>query len=141
MVRKNDPAAPKVILRQHEKLVYNKKDLVDIDTTGSKRIQPLSTGLQTGISITMLPKNKPDSIIKETSWLYNKLNFDGDSFEELAIKMERWFDVKITINSSRLKHTRLKGSFENETIRQALDALQIITPFEYKIEGKEIVVE
>lgn len=140
VVRKNDPAAPKVILRPHEKLVFNKEELMDKDVSTDKALSSATTPLQAGISVTMLPKNKPDSIIKETSWLYNKLNFDGDSFEELAAKMERWYDVKIVINNERLKHTRLKGSFENETVRQALEALRIITPFEYRVEGREVVV-
>ncbi len=140
VVRKNDPNAPKVILRPHEKLVFSKEELHSSDViapsrpTGSARLQ------EPAISVTMLPKNKPDSIIKETSWLYNKLNFYGDSFEELAAKMERWYDVRITINNDRLKRYRLKGSFETETIREALEALQIITPFEYRMEGREIVI-
>lgn len=141
VVKKNDPAAPKVILRPHEKLVFNKEDLMEKDVIADKTLPPATTPLLAGISVTMLPKNKPDSIIKETSWLYNKLNFDGDSFEELAIKMERWYDVKIMINNERLKHTRLRGSFENETVRQALEALRIITPFEYRMEGREVEVK
>lgn len=140
VVRKNDPTAPKVILRPHEKLVFNKEELTDKDVITDQSAQPANGPLQPGISVTTLPQNKPDSIIKETSWLYNKLNFDGDSFEELAIKMERWYDVKITIGSERLKRYHLKGSFEGETIRQALEALRIITPFEYKIEGREVEV-
>ena len=140
VVKKNDPAAPKVILRPHEKLVFNKEELMDKDVIADKTLSSAPIPLQAGISVTMLPKNKPDSIIKETSWLYNKLNFDGDSFEELAIKMERWYDVKIVINNERLKHTRLKGSFESETVRQALEALRIITPFEYRMEGREVEV-
>lgn len=141
VVKKNDPAAPKVILRPHEKLVYNKEELMDKDVIADKTLPAATTPLQAGIFVTMLPQNKPDSIIKETSWLYNKLNFDGDSFEELAIKMERWYDVKIMINNERLKHTRLKGSFEGETVRQALEALRIITPFEYRMEGREVEVK
>lgn len=141
VVKKNDPAAPKVILRPHEKLVFKKEALPDAapNTTGQAVQGPIHPA-QPGIAVTMLPQNKPDSIMKETSWMYNKLNFDGDSFEELAAKMERWYDVKITIRNNKLKHDRLKGSFETETVREALEALRVITPFEYTMKGKEIVV-
>ena len=140
VVRKNDPSAPKVILRSHEKLVFKKESLTADAISTSKSVSP--DKLQGPvISVTMLPQNRPDSIMKETSWLYNKLNFDGDSFEELAAKMERWYDVKITIHNDKLKRYRLKGSFDNETIRQALEALKVITPFEYEVEGKEIVIK
>jgi transmembrane sensor len=141
VVKKNDPAAPKVILRPHEKLVFNKPEFGSSeDVTSGQPTLPAVVRQQPGISITMLPRNKPDSIIKETSWLYNKLNFDGDSFEELATKMERWFDVRITITNEKLKKFRLKGSFEHETIRQALEALRIATPFEYEVKGREITI-
>ncbi|MDF2186844.1 FecR family protein [Paraflavitalea sp. CAU 1676] len=141
VVKKNDPNAPKVILRPHEKLVFNKEE-----TTASLAADPQpptpdsNQPVQPGISVTMLPGNKPDSIIKETSWLYNKLNFNGDSFDELAIKMERWYDVKIIINNDKLKHSRLKGSFQTETVQKALEYLQIIVPFEYTINGREIII-
>lgn len=140
VVRKNDPNAPKVILRPHEKLVFSKEELRSSDVIASSRPTGSARLQEPAISVTMLPKNKPDSIIKETSWLYNKLNFYGDSFEELATKMERWYDVKITITNDKLKRYRLKGSFESETLREALEALKIITPFEYRIEGREIVI-
>lgn len=142
VVRKNDPTAPKVILRPHEKLVFNKEEVQE--QAGADIRPPAPADLTTipqGISITTLPANKPDSIIKETSWLYNKLIFDGDSFEELAIKMERWYDVHITIRSAKLKQTHLKGSFATESLTTALDYLQLIAPFSYSIEGKEVVIQ
>jgi transmembrane sensor len=137
VVKQNDPTAPKVILRPNEKLVFNKKDLPE--TEGSK--EQIATTVQPAISITHLPADIPDSIIKETSWRYNKLDFNGDSLEELADKMERWFDVHITINNERLKRYRLKGSFEKETIVQALEALKLSARFEYEVEGKEVVIK
>lgn len=141
VVKKNDPTAPKVILRPHEKLVFNKATLsADKDLMASKPVSADALQERPGISVTMLPQHKPDSIIKETSWMYNKLNFDGDSFEELAAKMERWYDVQITIHNEQLKRHRLKGSFETETIRQALEALKLTQPFEYEMKGREIEI-
>jgi transmembrane sensor len=140
VVKKDDPAAPKVILRPHEKLVFNKHELVNDEDTATHAPIKLIRVQEPGISIRMLPKNRPDSVMKETSWLYNKLNFDGDSFEELAAKMERWYDVHITIRNERLKRVRLKGSFDVETIRQALEALRVSVPFEYEMEGGEVTI-
>ena len=33
----------------------------------------------------------------ETAWVENKLVFDNETFEEVALKMERWYDVTIHI--------------------------------------------
>jgi len=102
------------------------------------------------IQIANVEKNytiKPlDSSIKEperieTAWVYNRLEFNGDNFEELAGKLERWYNVTIIFDDAAVKNLHLHGSFENETIEQALAALKIATPFNYEIHGKEIHIK
>jgi ferric-dicitrate binding protein FerR (iron transport regulator) len=78
--------------------------------------------------------------LKETAWVYNKLVFEGDHFDELAIKLERWYDVHIHFTQEQLKQYRFKGAFETETIAQALDALRLTAPFEYSIYGNDIEI-
>jgi transmembrane sensor len=142
VVKHNDPAAPKVILRPNEKLVFNKKELIDeADSNTRHLVASTPVAQQTGISVTALPAHLPDSVIKETSWRYNKLDFNGDSFEELAAKLERWHGVHITINNEKLKRYRLRGSFQEETVVQALEALKTIVKFSYDIEGNEVIIK
>jgi len=81
-----------------------------------------------------------DSTIVETSWKENRLLFQSESFEDIAKKMERWYNVKIKFKNDDLKKERMTGSFENETIMQALQALQISTRFHYKIEENNIII-
>ena len=52
--------------------------------------------------------------------------------------MERWYNVKIIIKSKELLRYRFKGAFENETITEALNALQLTAEFSYKINNNEI---
>lgn len=81
-----------------------------------------------------------DSTVIETSWMDNKLIFRSESFQDLAIKMERWYGVSIRFADEAIKPKRLNGVFENETIQQALQALQLITPFNYKMNKGEILI-
>jgi ferric-dicitrate binding protein FerR (iron transport regulator) len=127
-----------VILRPHEKLVYNKEEQNIATQSTNPDVTPPSA--ETGISVTTVPKDKPDSILKETSWVYNKLVFDGDRFDELALRLERWYNVHITFKQERLKQYRFKGTFENETVEQALEALKLTVPFNYKINGNDIEI-
>jgi hypothetical protein len=60
--------------------------------------------------------------------------------DEIAVKLERWYDVKITIKNERLKQLRLKATFENETIGEALYLLTLIAPFDYRITGNEVEI-
>lgn len=78
--------------------------------------------------------------LTETAWIYNRLVFRAENFELLAKKIERWFDVTIVFTNDQLKTLRFTGSFENETIDQALQALQLAESFNYKIHNNEIFI-
>lgn len=142
VVKKDEPQSPKVILRPHEKLVFNKEEQTMVKSTGT--VENLKTDkiviTPRGIIITPLPKNRPDTTLEETSWVYNKLIFEGDTFNELAKKMERWFNVHIVFKDQKVPEYRVVGVFENESVEQALQALQLIVPFNYKINGSEIEI-
>ena len=54
--------------------------------------------------------------------------------------MERWYNVSISFKDERLKNNRITGTFENETVQQALQGLQYTTQFKYTITKNEIVI-
>ena len=136
--RKDYPNGSKVILKPNEKLIFNKQLENEVhhhanDTSGNYKTTAVGE-----ISVAAVSKTIPDSNKVETSWVYNRLVFDGDSFQELAEKMERWYNVKITFSNNDLLHYRFKGAFANETIKEALNALQLTANFSYKINNNEI---
>lgn len=92
------------------------------------------------IAITHLTYPKNDTLALETSWTRNKLAFSGESFVEIAKKMERWYDVKIIFKNQELETEELNGDFSKETLQQALDALRFTSNFRYKIEGKTVII-
>lgn len=140
ITNKLDPTAPKILLKPLEKFTVS-KDVLENRKAGYM-LQLSVTEIQKKIpivSISPLKERVVDSTFIETSWMFNRLQFDGDSFEELSHKMERWFNVQIIFKDNSVSQSRLTGVFEDETIEQALKALQIIKPFKYKI--KKNVVE
>ena len=84
------------------------------------------------LSITNVDVIGKDSTIAETAWIENELVFTGEPLAELAGRMERWFDMKITITGTRLPHFRMSGSFKDESPEQALKAISLITGCKYK---------
>lgn len=92
-------------------------------------------------------KSQPRLQIKEginseefVLWKYNVLSFKNERFEELAISLERWYNVEISIEDQDLKNSRYTGTFEKETIEQAMDALSLSLPFTYKIDKNRITI-
>lgn len=73
-------------------------------------------------------------------WKEGKLFFDNETFESLSTKFERRYDVKIYFEDKRVANLKYTGVFEKENINQALDALKLTTPFEYKMNLKEIYI-
>lgn len=80
------------------------------------------------------------SIIPEVAWLQNKLVFNGEPLSEIVEKMQRWYGATIEIKDDRLKDLRFTGAFSNETLRQALNALQATYPFEASIGNNTVTL-
>lgn len=83
-----------------------------------------------------------DSTVIETSWVENKLIFRDESFGELARKMERWYGVQFRFeeNATEIEQMRLTGTFDGETLQQALRALRITGYFNYRIDKNVVII-
>jgi ferric-dicitrate binding protein FerR (iron transport regulator) len=77
------------------------------------------------------PSPKYD-IIPEIAWTQNKLFFDDESLENIALRMERWFGKKVVIANASLKNLHYYGTFENETMEEVLSYLKLSKPFNFK---------
>ncbi len=135
-----DRPSQKIYLSPNEKLTllnYSVDAPAHLAKKKEKRVAELIEPMITIGHITIKPI---DSTIVETSWIENKLEFRSETFEEVAYKMERWYGVKIDILDDRLKNEHLTGSFETETIEQALSAMQYTTKFTYNINKNIITI-
>jgi len=129
----------KYLLKPYEKLIVNNNPV--IDEKGN-----IPGGLPDGgqpeseIKLSRLSILPQDSSIVETSWVNNRLVFRSETFEEVALKMERWYAVSIVIKDDKLKTKKLTGVFENETVDQALGAIQLTTPFSFNYTNEQIII-
>lgn len=128
--------ADKFLLKPNQKIVImNDRVVKDSAVKLSKPV--VSAPL---FAVQKLNYSEKDSTFIETSWVDNKLIFENESFEDIALKMERWFDVLVEFADVNLKNERLTGSFKNETIEDALDALQMTTAFRYFKKNNRITI-
>jgi ferric-dicitrate binding protein FerR (iron transport regulator) len=81
---------------------------------------------------------RKDSTAMDILWVKNKLAFDQETLEEVARKIERWYAVKVTISDERLKRTEYSAVFEDESLRQVMEALRMTGNFRYSIIKKEV---
>jgi transmembrane sensor len=131
--RKDAPNAPRILLRPNEKLIFHALPPTrsqETPVTGTVEVAALK------------PYKGPDDVI-ETAWIRNRLEFRGDSFEDLASKMERWYNVRISFAVDSMRQDpqyRFTGSFEKESVSEALDALKLTAKFNYKIDNNDIEI-
>lgn len=124
----------KIMMKPNDKLIISNEINENRITKGADSIVANSS-----LSMGHLTLAKDENTVEETAWVENKLVFDNETFDEVALKMERWYGVNITFADDKLKSQRLTGTFEKETVSEALRALQISTPiFKYKINHQNI---
>jgi ferric-dicitrate binding protein FerR (iron transport regulator) len=83
-------------------------------------------------------ESKPDV---STGWVNNQLVFDAESFEEIAVSLERWFNVNIDIRNAGLRKVKLSGRFDTENIEQVMRSWQLTTFFSYQIDKNRIIIK
>jgi len=74
------------------------------------------------------------------SWKDNRFMFRDEKFADLALKLERWYNVDIKINDQKLQNTPFSGVFVKETVEQSLNALKLAAPFKYRMEKNQIII-
>jgi ferric-dicitrate binding protein FerR (iron transport regulator) len=130
----------KIILQPNEKLVVqNDNNKASAVITGAARTTPKE---KVG-PVMVLGKahfQQQDSIATEVLWVKNTLAFDQESLEDVALKIERWYDVKVKIREESLKHTEYSGVFEDESLKQVMEALRLTGNFRYSINKKEVTI-
>lgn len=129
-------SAEKITLKPNHKIVVPNE--IDPLVNGPRR--PDKAAIDPPYAIHNLTYEKRDSSIVETSWVDNKLVFEDESFRELAIKMERWYGASIEFSDESLQQLRFHGSFKNESLQDALHALNIGATFSYKIENNVVTI-
>ena len=134
----------KIMLKPNEKLVINNDDYKgekssdNIKPASNKKV--IAAAEKPFISVSHLTFYPVDSTVIETAWVQNRLVFSGESFEDVALKMERWYNVSIDIADDKMKKEPLTGNFEKETVSEAFKALQLATPFSFSIKNDKIII-
>jgi ferric-dicitrate binding protein FerR (iron transport regulator) len=127
----------KIILKPNEKLVIANDD--------SALHRSVSYATRAGISEPLVAIRKPAYELAtganiETAWVDDRLAFQDEEFAALAKEMERWYGVQIGFTQPTQETWRFTGSFQKETVQQALEALKLTAPFTYTIHENQITI-
>lgn len=128
----------KIILKPNEKLIVDNLAIKNSLTTVQDKSHNALKKIVELSHVGVLPQ---DNSVIETSWVYNRLVFNSETFEDIAHKMEKWYGVTISFIDEDLKTKKFTGIFEKETIDEALEAIQLTTKFSFqKDENNQIIL-
>jgi transmembrane sensor len=136
---RDDSVKAPIELKPNEKLVLPKKPpTTELPATNDEKSPAISA--RSRFTITHIDSTKKENERIETAWVYSRFEFRGDRFEDLAHKMQRWYNVKIIFTDEKVKQLQFDGSFEKETVEEAMAALKTANLFTYQINKYEISV-
>ncbi len=138
ITRKGDKSGGPVYLHPNEKIVLPVNG-TDADIAKN----PASTAsFQTATQqIIRIDSTVKENEHPETAWVYNRLEFRGDNFEQLALKLERWYNIRVYFEDDAARQLVFNGSLQNETVEQAFMALKEAVPFEVSISNNEVFIK
>lgn len=126
---------PLITLAPNQQAIVDKE--TDSITTDQTKTLLSKTDL---IAPKLISIESPMDMNQAIAWKDNRLTFRDESFDELSRKMERWYNVIIEIKDKELAQKQFSGIFVNESVEQALNALKMVTPFEYKMKKNYILI-
>ena len=133
----NDGSKQKIILKPSEKLALIEDGEEQRDL--KKEDKPFK-GKTLLIEHINLVKVEDKEYVPETSWTENRIMFENETMQEIAVKLERWYNVKIGIDNKEIGSYHFTGSFTNETIDQVLQAMQLVKSFNFKTNNNDITI-
>ncbi|WP_431217995.1 FecR family protein [Puia sp. P3] len=124
----NDDPEKKILLSPHEKLTVVKGEV-----KGGTIVEN-----ELRYQVQLLPQADRTETVAETAWMDNKMVFNNETFEDVAVQLERRYAVRVEFGDDGLKHEHVSGVFEKETLQQALDILKMTTKFNYQIDSNMV---
>ncbi|HEX3934507.1 MAG TPA: FecR domain-containing protein [Puia sp.] len=134
----HNKANEKIILKPNEKLVVGNNE--NSAPRYHRTITATARLGDTRVTVQKPTYERVTGAILETSWVRGQLAFQDEDFDGLALKLERWYGVTIRFADPRLQMLRFTGTFREETITEALDALKLTTHFDYTINDNQITI-
>jgi ferric-dicitrate binding protein FerR (iron transport regulator) len=131
------------ILTPNQKLTFYKEGSKIIDETAVRDkkteavIQPVNVQKPPVISRLVKENVNVEPVV---SWKENRWVFEQQSLAQIAIDLERKFDVQINFESDRLKSYRFTGIIIAEPIEQVLEVMSISAPITFKLKGRVVTL-
>ena len=128
----------KFTLKPNDKLIINNLQAQPAnETAGSEKTTSREIVLTWG---KINYASKQDTVATEAMWTRNKLAFDKETLADIALRLERWYDITVNVSDERLRETEFSMIIEDESLQQVMEALRTAGKFHYTIDRKTVEI-
>ncbi|ASZ10481.1 DUF4974 domain-containing protein [Chitinophaga pendula] len=117
-----------IVLQPRQHVTYHRAAAVAEDRTvpvaAHKKVMPAASTIES---------SQLEDTAPYTAWVAGNWIISSATLEELAVTMERKYNVRVVFASEELKHYKFSGTFRQETLEQVLDVLKLTAPLSYQI--------
>ncbi len=127
--------ADNLVLKPNEKAVFTKKNQsVKLIAQRQPTIEHESISKP---KLEIIESVEPEPII---SWKDQRWVINNEKLGDLAVKLERRYDVNFIFDNELLKDYAFRGTLEDETLEQIMEALKFSSPIKYVIDKRTVYV-
>lgn len=80
---------------------------------------------------------KEVDVIPVVLWREKTLIFENEPLKEVLVKLERWFGVEIENGNPKIQNCLIKGTFQDESLKNILTTIQYSLGFEFEIKNNK----
>ena len=81
-----------------------------------------------------------DFNLDEILWKDGILVFSDESIQSIAVKIQRWFNVTVTVSNDKYILGDFSAKYSNESLEEILEGLGFALNFSFKMEGNRIII-
>jgi len=79
------------------------------------------------------------AIQKQIAWTNGKLVFDDTPFDEVVLRLKRWYDIPIETRVNPSTVDRLNATFREESSQKVVEAIAAALGLQYRKKGKTVI--
>lgn len=125
-----------VFLKPNEMAVFTKKNQsLDLIANQQQNNIPVPVIAKPKLEIIESVEPKPIISWKDKRWVIN-----NEKLGDLVVKLERRYDVHFIFDNDLLKEYAFRGTLEDETLEQIMEAIRFSSPIKYIIDKKTVYI-
>lgn len=88
----------------------------------------------------LFSKMEVDNAVHSSLWRNNELAFSGETLEEIAVVLERMYNVKIVFTTEAVKRYSFAGIIKNNSLGNIFEIISLTAPIQYTINDSIIQI-